>query len=111
MHYANPAAAAQAGAKFTPSSWHAASGTVELLFTEYRPDAGKPAGGQGFTDNEVTLAIDGRLHILAVLTAQRLPEGYILLEMAPMDNQRRPSQSNRSTPSKSRHGFGSVAGP
>lgn len=47
--------------------------------------------GQGFTDNEVTLVIDGRSHILS-LTAQRLPEGYILLELAPMDNQRRLSQ-------------------
>ncbi|VTP83583.1 Nitrogen regulation protein NR(II) [Leclercia adecarboxylata] len=58
---------------------------------EHRPDAGEPAGGQGFTDNEVTLVIDGRSHILS-LTAQRLPEGLILLEMAPMDNQRRLSQ-------------------
>ncbi|VFS67841.1 Nitrogen regulation protein NR(II) [Kluyvera cryocrescens] len=47
--------------------------------------------GQGFTDNEVTLVIDSRSHILS-LTAQRLPDGYILLEMAPMDNQRRLSQ-------------------
>jgi two-component system nitrogen regulation sensor histidine kinase GlnL len=47
--------------------------------------------GQGFTDNEVTLVIDGRSHILS-LTAQRLPDGLILLEMAPMDNQRRLSQ-------------------
>ncbi len=45
----------------------------------------------GFTDNEVTLVIDGRSHILS-LTAQRLPEGFILLEMAPMDNQRRLSE-------------------
>ena len=44
--------------------------------------------GQGFTDNEVTLVIDGRSHILSV-TAQRMPDGMILLEMAPMDNQRR----------------------
>ena len=55
--------------------------------------------GQGFTDNEVTLVIDGRSHILS-LTAQRLPEGLILLEMAPMDNQRRLSQSNFSMRSK-----------
>ena len=48
--------------------------------------------GQGFTDNEVTLVIDGRSHILS-LTAQRLPEGLILLEMAPMDNQRRLSRA------------------
>ena len=47
--------------------------------------------GQGFTDNEVTLVIDGRSHILSV-TAQRMPDGMILLEMAPMDNQRRLSQ-------------------
>lgn len=56
--------------------------------------------GRGFTDNEVTLVIDGRSHILS-LTAQRLPEGFILLEMAPMDNQRRLSQSNCSTRSRS----------
>ncbi|VDZ55250.1 Nitrogen regulation protein NR(II) [Serratia odorifera] len=47
--------------------------------------------GQGFTDNEVTLVVDGRAHILS-LTAQALPEGFILLELAPMDNQRRLSQ-------------------
>ncbi len=35
--------------------------------------------GQGFTDNEVTLVIDGRSHILSV-TAQRMPDGMILLE-------------------------------
>lgn len=47
--------------------------------------------GQGFTDNEVMLVIDGRSHILS-LTAQRLADGLILLEMTPMDNQRRLSQ-------------------
>ncbi|PVZ81132.1 nitrogen regulation protein NR(II) [Serratia sp. S1B] len=47
--------------------------------------------GQGFTDNEVTLVIDSRAHILS-LTAQVLPEGFILMELAPMDNQRRLSQ-------------------
>ena len=39
----------------------------------------------------MTLVIDGRSHILSV-TAQRMPDGMILLEMAPMDNQRRLSQ-------------------
>lgn len=47
--------------------------------------------GQGFTDNEVTLVVDGRAHILS-LTARRLPEETILMELAPMDNQRRLSQ-------------------
>ena len=47
----------------------------------------------------MTLVIDGRSHILS-LTAQRLPEGMILLEMAPMDNQRRLSQSSSSMRSK-----------
>jgi hypothetical protein len=51
-----------------------ASGITELFFAEYWPDAGKFAGRPGFTDNEVTLVIDGRSHILS-LTAQRLPEG------------------------------------
>ena len=48
----------------------------------------------------MTLVIDGRSHILS-LTAQRLPEGFILLEMAPMDNQRRLSQSSYSMRSRS----------
>ncbi len=39
-------------------------GTVELLLIKYRADARKSGGGQGFTDNEVTLVIDGRSHIL-----------------------------------------------
>lgn len=39
----------------------------------------------------MTLVIDSHSHILSV-TAQRLPDGLILLEMAPMDNQRRLSQ-------------------
>lgn len=47
--------------------------------------------GQGFTDNDVTLVVDTTAHTLS-LTAQRLPEGLILLEMAAMDNQRRLSQ-------------------
>ena len=78
VHYANPAAQqllAQSARKLfgTP--------LPELLsyfFAEYWPDAGKFAGRPGFTDNEVTLVIDGRSHILS-LTAQRLPEGMILL--------------------------------
>lgn len=49
------------------------------------------AADQGFTDNEVTLVIDGHSHILA-LTAQRVPDGKILLEISPLDNQRRLSQ-------------------
>lgn len=48
----------------------------------------------------MTLVIDGRSHILS-LTAQRLPEGFILLEMAPMDNQRRLSGSSCSMRSRS----------
>ncbi len=48
-------------------------------------------GGQGFSDSEVTLVVDSRAHIMS-LTAQRLPNGFTLLEMAPMDNQRRLNQ-------------------
>lgn len=47
--------------------------------------------GQGFTDNEVTLVVDNRAHILS-LTAQTLTDGFILIELAPMDNQRKLSQ-------------------
>lgn len=48
-------------------------------------------GGLSFTDNEVTLLADGRSHVLCV-TAQRMTTGYILLEMLPMNNQRRLTQ-------------------
>lgn len=47
--------------------------------------------GQGFTDSEVMLVVDGRAHTLTV-TAQRLPDNLILLEMIALDNQRRLSQ-------------------
>ncbi|ARD39813.1 nitrogen regulation protein NR(II) [Edwardsiella ictaluri] len=47
--------------------------------------------GQGFTDNEVMLVIDSQPHIMA-LTAQPLSEGQILLELSPLDSQRRLSQ-------------------
>lgn len=91
VHYANPAAQqllAQSSRKLfgTP---------LPELLSYFSLNIGlmqeSLLAGQGFTDNEVTLVIDGRSHILS-LTAQRLPEGYILLEMAPMDNQRRLSQ-------------------
>ncbi len=49
------------------------------------------ASGQGFTDNEVTVVIDGHAHILA-LTAQPLADDYTLLELSPLDNHRRLSQ-------------------
>ncbi|EYU15413.1 nitrogen regulation protein NR(II) [Photorhabdus aegyptia] len=47
--------------------------------------------GQSFTDNEVTLVVDNRFHIMS-LSAQPISEQFILLELAPMDSQRRLSQ-------------------
>lgn len=47
--------------------------------------------GQGFTDSEVMLVVDDRAHTLTI-TAQRLPDNLILLEMIALDNQRRLSQ-------------------
>lgn len=86
-----PRRATTARPKLPQIVWYTVTGTVELLLIKYRADARKSEAGQGFTDNEVTLVIDGRSHILSV-TAQRMPDGMILLEMAPMDNQRRLSQ-------------------
>ena len=86
IHYANPAAQqllAQSSRKL-PELLSYFSLNIELMQESLE-------AGQGFTDNEVTLVIDGRSHILSV-TAQRMPDGMILLEMAPMDNQRRLSQ-------------------
>lgn len=86
-----PCRATTARPKLPQIVWYTVTGTVELLLIKYRADARKSGGGARFTDNEVTLVIDGRSHILSV-TAQRMPDGMILLEMAPMDNQRRLSQ-------------------
>lgn len=91
VNYANPAAQqllAQSSRKLfgkpLPDLLGYCSLNVDLMRASLRT-------GQGFTDNEVTLVVDGRAHILS-LTAQALPEGYILVELAPMDNQRRLSQ-------------------
>lgn len=46
---------------------------------------------QGFTDNEVNLVINGQLYVFA-LTAQTVNNGNILIEMAPLNNQKRLSQ-------------------
>lgn len=88
VHYANPAAQrllAQSARKLfgTPLPELLSYFSLNIGLMQESLQA-----GQGFTDNEVTLVIDGRSHILS-LTAQRLPDGMILLEMAPMDNQRR----------------------
>ncbi len=91
VHYANPAAQqllAQSARKLfgTPLPELLSYFSLNIGLMQESLQA-----GQGFTDNEVTLVIDGRSHILS-LTAQRLPDGMILLEMAPMDNQRRLSR-------------------
>lgn len=46
---------------------------------------------QGFTDNEVIMVVDNQAHVMA-LTAQPLADGQILMELSPLDNQRRLSQ-------------------
>ena len=101
VHYANPAAQqllAQSARKLfgTPLPELLSYFSLNIGLMQESLQA-----GQGFTDNEVTLVIDGRSHILS-LTAQRLPDGMILLEMAPMDNQRRLSRSSFSMRSRLR---------
>lgn len=49
------------------------------------------ANGQSFTDNEVILVINNQSHTMS-LSAQPISEQHILLELAPMDSQRRLSQ-------------------
>ncbi|SFN58193.1 two-component system, NtrC family, nitrogen regulation sensor histidine kinase GlnL [Izhakiella capsodis] len=91
IHYANPAAQqllAQSSRKLfdtpLPELTDYLSLNIKVMLESL-------AAGLGFTDSEVTLVVDSRAHIMS-LTAQRLPDGLILLEMAPMDNQRRLSQ-------------------
>lgn len=91
VHYANPAAQqllAQSSRKLFGTPLPELLGYFSLNIDLMRESLN---AGQGFTDNEVTLVLDGRAHILS-LTAQRMAENYILLELAPMDNQRRLSQ-------------------
>ncbi|MFZ4834627.1 nitrogen regulation protein NR(II) [Rouxiella sp. Mn2063] len=91
VHYANPAAQqllAQSSRKLFGTPLPELIGYFSLNIELMRESIEL---GQGFTDSEVTLVVDGRAHIMS-LTAQALPEGYILIELAPMDNQRRLSQ-------------------
>ena len=91
VHYANPAAQqllAQSSRKLFGTPLPELVGYFSLNIALMRESV---EAGQGFTDSEVTLVVDGRAHIMS-LTAQALPEGYILIELAPMDNQRRLSQ-------------------
>lgn len=91
IHYANPAAQ-----QLLAQSSRRLFGTPLPELTSYfslnqRVMFDSLNAGQGFTDSEVTLVVDGRAHIMS-LTAQPLVTQQILLEMAPMDNQRRLSQ-------------------
>jgi len=91
VHYANPAAQqllAQSSRKLFGTPLPELLGYFSLNVELMRESLN---AGQGFTDNEVTLVVDGRAHILS-LTVQRLQEDYFLMELAPMDNQRRLSQ-------------------
>ncbi|WP_410012821.1 nitrogen regulation protein NR(II) [Sodalis sp. C49] len=91
VHYANPAAQqllAQSSRKLFGTPLPELLGYFSLNVELMRESLN---AGQGFTDNEVTLVVDGRAHILS-LTVQRLPEDFFLMELAPMDNQRRLSQ-------------------
>jgi two-component system nitrogen regulation sensor histidine kinase GlnL len=91
VHYANPAALqllAQSSRKLFGTPLPELLGYFSLNIELMRESLN---AGQGFTDNEVTLVVDGRAHILS-LTVQLLPEDYFLMELAPMDNQRRLSQ-------------------
>ncbi|XBS69841.1 nitrogen regulation protein NR(II) [Acerihabitans sp. KWT182] len=91
VHYANPAAQqllAQSSRKLFGTPLPELLGYFSLNVELMRESLN---AGQGFTDNEVTLVVDGRAHILS-LTVQRLPDEYFLMELAPMDNQRRLSQ-------------------
>ncbi len=91
VHYANPAAQqllAQSSRKLFGTPLPELVGYFSLNIDLMRENL---HAGQGFTDSEVTLVVDGRAHVLS-LTAQAQPDGFILIELAPMDNQRRLSQ-------------------
>lgn len=91
VHYANPAAQqllAQSFRKLFGTPLPDLLGYFSLDIALMRESL---HASQGFTDNEVTLVVDGRAHILS-LTAQALPKGHILIELAPMDSQRSLSQ-------------------
>ena len=91
IHYANPAALqllAQSSRKIFGTPLPELTGYFSLNIDVMQESL---KSGLGFTDSEVTIVVDGRAHIMS-LTAQTFPDQKILLEMAPMDNQRRLSQ-------------------
>ena len=88
IHYANPAAQqllAQSSRKLfgtpLPELLSYFSLNIELMQESLE-------AGQGFSDKEVTLVLDGGPPILFV-TAQRMTDGLIPLERGPRGNQRR----------------------
>lgn len=91
IQYANPAAEqllSQCSRKLQGSHFPA-------LFSYFSLDISLMANSlkqeQGFTDNEVNLVINGQLYVFA-LTAQTVSHGNILIEMTPLNNQKRLSQ-------------------
>lgn len=91
VHYANPAAQqllAQSTRKLYGRPLTVLFNYCSLNFALMQQNLNDR---QSFTDNEVNVLADGRSHMLS-LTAQRMPDGYILLEMSPMDHQRKLSQ-------------------
>ncbi len=91
IHFANPAAQqllAQSSRKLFGTPLPELTGYLSLNIEMMLDNLN---AGQGFTDSEVTLVVDSRAHILSI-TAQRLPDNLILLEMVTMDSQRRLSQ-------------------
>ncbi|MDN5679517.1 MAG: PAS domain-containing protein, partial [Ewingella sp.] len=80
VHYANPAAQqllAQSSRKLFGTPLPELVGYFSLNIELMRENL---QAGQGFTDSEVTLVVDGRAHVLS-LTAQALQEGFILVEL------------------------------
>ncbi|CDL78971.1 nitrogen regulation protein NR(II) [Xenorhabdus cabanillasii] len=91
IHYANHSAM-----QLLAQSTHKLFGTpLPVLFSYISLDTefmrSSLIRGHGFTDNEVLLVINNHSHVMS-LSAQPISEQFILLELAPMDSQRRLSQ-------------------
>lgn len=87
--YANPAAQQLLGqgvrklyGSTLPSLFHFCSLDFERLLESLR-------AGTSFTDNEVVLLAEGSGEQVVAFSAQRMPDGFVLVEMLRLNNQRR----------------------
>lgn len=94
VHYMNPAAEQLLGLSARRVQQHKFDEVIDYISLDLDRMDTIPRIGQGFTDSEVTLVVDGepRLIDVSVVTLRDVPDQLILMEMRKIDQQKRISQ-------------------